>query len=134
MTRWNHVKSFEKRCFICHERRSIESKSYDQGALGHCRIDSLSQCIVTEYYSQYENTIFYKKACIINMLFLGPLHDVFSPDIYYHKSCCLKYTSIFNTTCSSSLHLYRNNGHKQFSAFMYGLILPPNKHLLVQIQ
>ena len=87
--------SQEKRtCFICDEKRSIDSNQFNQGGLGRCCQESSAQKLISSMQTNLvdNDSNWYAGAKRLELLFSGPSHDIFAVDVYYHQSCYLCFT------------------------------------------
>ena len=80
-------------CFICYKIRSSENDSYNEGGIGRCEMTSAQKRLNerTEYYLSNTTDRFHDAANRFNILNSGQSFDSFAIDIYYHKSCYIKY-------------------------------------------
>ena len=81
------------KCFICDAIRPIDSKPFDEGGLARCgqekskiRLDNRSKTL-----ESMNGHRFYDAAKRYNLLHSGQYFDTFAIDLYYHKSCYIKY-------------------------------------------
>ena len=87
--------SQEKRtCFICDEKRSIDSNQFNKGGLGRCCQESSSQKLISNMQRNLvdSDSNWYTGAKHLELLLSGPSHDIFAVEVYYHQSCYLCFT------------------------------------------
>ena len=87
------------KCFICFERCSNDSQSYKDGGLTRCCEDTSADRLLQkkELYLVDKLHPFYKAALRSDLQLKGDSHDIFYADIYYHKSCCLRFAHPYET-------------------------------------
>ena len=91
-----HIKRFEKKCFVCLVRERCEMNPYNRGGLGRCEKDEASSKIkdAMTIYVDDEQHRFHKAAKRVNLLQSGQSHDVYSAELYYHQSCYRSFVRI----------------------------------------
>eukprot|EP00794_Sanderia_malayensis_P017234 gene17234-18955_t len=85
---------FEKRlCFICNTRRVCDDKASWEGGLGRCSEERAAKKILErkELFLRDAGHRFFTAANRLQMMLGGESHDIFAVDLYYHKSCYLKF-------------------------------------------
>ena len=83
----------KKKCFICNDERISDGNAYNEGGIGRCEMDKAKERLIerSKVYKTNENSRFYEASCRFNILCNGQSFDPFAVDIYYHKSCYIKY-------------------------------------------
>ena len=81
------------KCFICDTLRPIDRKPFDEGGLARCgqeksktRLDERSKVLLS-----MNDHRFYEASKRYSLLHSGQSYDTFAIDLYYHKSCYIKY-------------------------------------------
>ena len=85
----------QKVCFICEEARD-ENVSYNNGGVGRCETNSAKKRLEEskDAWLMESNSRYILAAERLNVLILGCNEDVFAADVYYHKQCYNKFTSV----------------------------------------
>lgn len=83
----------KRKCFICNETRIIDNNCYNEGGLARCEMEAAEKRLSERsvVYSEKRDTRFHEAANRFNLLCNGQSFDSFAIDIYYHKSCYIKY-------------------------------------------
>ena len=84
--------SDKKLCYICNSKREIDSNVYNEGGLGRCTTNNARGMLLlkTNIYERDSNHRYIIAAQRLRVLLNGDSYDI-SKDVYYHKSCYLKY-------------------------------------------
>ena len=85
--------SEKEKCFICFEKTTDDSLPYKNGGLTRCCEDTSASRLLEKkkLYITEKSFEFYKAALRLDLQLKGDAFDVFSADIYYHKSCYLRF-------------------------------------------
>ena len=81
-------------CFICDEKRSIDSNQFNQGGLGRCCQESSAQKLISSMQKNLvdSDSNWYAGAKRLELSLSGPSHEFFAVDVYYYQSCYLCFT------------------------------------------
>ena len=92
--RQSHDRCRQKICFVC-EVRGDETLPYNNGGVGRCEMDSAIKRLKDSKDKLLEcNSTYTAAAERLNILILGCNEDAFAADVYYHKQCYNKFTSV----------------------------------------
>ena len=83
----------KRQCFLCLDIRSSDNNAYNEGGLGRCEMTKAQERLIdrSKYYIDNSTNRFHEAANRFNILRNGQSFDNFAIDIYYHKSCYIKF-------------------------------------------
>ena len=83
-----HLQIFYKMCFICNDKRISDTSTYNEGGTVRCKVDYAKEYLVewSNYYKCDKSSQFDETSCRFNIHCNRKSFDLFTVNIYYHKS------------------------------------------------